>query len=108
MENGRQPPEFSFKLRMNAGTETIDMTPEGDIVPPARPGLSWPMRIGIGAVIVAVLAGLAASAAIFLWLASVLIPIAVVAALIAYAALRFQLWRLKGRDPGFVVRRTRI
>ncbi len=108
MESGRQPPEFRFKLRMSAGPETIDMTPEGDIVPPARPGLSWPMRIGIGAVVVAVLAGLAASAAILLWLASVLIPIAVVAALIAYAALRFQLWRLKGQATGPVVRRPKF
>jgi hypothetical protein len=113
MESGRQPPDFSFKLRLNTGTanagtvnagaETIDMTPEGEMLPPPRAGLSWPMRIGVGALIVAVLCGLAASAAILLWLASVLSPIAVVAALIGYAALRFQLWRMRGRD---VVRRS--
>jgi len=97
MQSGRQPPEFRFKLRMERGgdTQTIDMTPDGGMLPPPRAGLSWPTRIGIGAVFVAVLAGLAASAAIFLWLASVLIPIAIVAAVIAYLALRIQLWRQK-------------
>jgi len=103
MENGRQPPGFSFKLRMSNEAETIDMTPEGDMVPPPSARLTWPLRIGIGAVIVAVLAGLAASAVIFLWLASVLIPIAVVAAVIAYAALRFQLWR--SRSTSIDIRR---
>lgn len=95
MESGRQPPGFSFKLRVSQDSETIDMTPEGEMVPPASAHLSWPLRIGVGAVIVAVLAGLVASAAIFLWLASVLIPVAIVAALIAYVALRFQLWRAR-------------
>ncbi len=71
----------------------IDMTPDGGMLPPPRARLSWPTRIGIGAVIVAVIAGLAAAAAVFLWLASVLIPIALLAALIAYVALRIQLWR---------------
>jgi hypothetical protein len=95
MDRGSQPPEFRFKLRLDrvGGVQTIDMTPDGGMLPPERARLSWPMRIGIGAVIVALLAGLAASAAIFLWLASVLIPVAVVAALVAYAALRIQLWR---------------
>ncbi len=68
------------------------------MAPPPVSGLTWPMRIGIGAVIVAALAGLAASAVLLLWLASILIPIAILAGAVGYAALRFQVWRLRTRS----------
>jgi len=76
--------------------QTIDMTPAGEILP--RPGrLSWPARVGLAAAVIAVLAGLAAAAAIFLWVASLLLPVAILAALVAFAAFKLQLWQ--GRPP---------
>jgi hypothetical protein len=99
MVSMRQPPEFGFTTPGNhtPGVTTIDMTADGRMTPPPVSGLPWTVRIGIGAVIVAAVAGLAASAVVLLWLASILIPVAIVAAAIAYAALRFQLWRLRTR-----------
>ena len=57
------------------------------------------MRLAGIAVIVAVLAGAVAVAALALWVALALIPIALVAGVIAWAAIRFQLWR-SGRSGG--------
>ena len=104
MDRGRQPFEFAH-IRLGGlasgrpGPETIDMTPDGKIGDGGRTGpalrLSWPMRVAAAGVVVAVLAGFAASAVILLWLASILIPIAVVAGLVAYAAFRFQVWRVR-------------
>jgi hypothetical protein len=71
--------------------QTIDMTPAGEILP-RQSGLSWPVRIGIAAGLVALLAGVASAAAIFLWLASLLLPVALVAGAVAYGAFRLQLW----------------
>jgi hypothetical protein len=77
--------------------KTIDMTPSGEFVsPPPRPAAAasiWPLKLAFGAATVAVVAGAVALAAIFLWVASVLIPIAVVAGALAYGAFRFQQWR---------------
>ena len=72
------------------------MTPQGDFRSPA-PGSPWPLRLGLGAALVAAIAGGLALAAVFLWVASVLVPIALVAGLVAYVALRFQMWRVRGR-----------
>ena len=74
---------------------TIDMTPDGRIGEAPALRLSWPMRIAAAGLVVAVLAGFAAGAVILLWLASILIPIAVAAGLIAYLAFRFQVWRVR-------------
>ena len=73
----------------NRVPQTIDMTPGGDFVaPPAR--ATWPLRLGLGAAIVAVVAGAVTVAAVFLWIASVMLPVALVAGAIAYAAFRLQ------------------
>lgn len=74
--------------------QTLDMTPQGEFV--TRPaGGGWPLRLGLGAAIVAAVAGGLALAAVFLWLASVLIPVALVAGLVAYLAFRYQMWRAR-------------
>ncbi len=74
------------------GPRIIDMTPGGDFVaPPARP--NWAVRLGVGAALVAAVAGGLAVAAIFLWIASILIPVALVAGLVAFAAFKLQNWR---------------
>ncbi|MDA8050435.1 MAG: hypothetical protein M0002_10570 [Rhodospirillales bacterium] len=69
----------------------LDLTPEGEFRRPARP--PWAMRLAGWAIVVALIAGGLAVAAVFFWLALLLIPVAIVAALLAYGALRFQLWR---------------
>ena len=75
-------------------TQTIDMTPAGDLLP--RPWrLGWAGRVGIVAAVIAVGAAVTSAAALFLWLASFLLPVAVVAAGVAYLAFRLQLWRLR-------------
>jgi len=76
---------------------TIDMTPEGEFVtqpvPPAPGAGLWAVRLGLGAAVVAAIAGALVVAALVLWVASVMIPVALVAGLVAYAAFRFQMWR---------------
>jgi predicted branched-subunit amino acid permease len=77
----------------------IDMTPAGDILPRSTTGLSWSARIAIGATLVAVLAGFVAAAALFLWIASLLLPVALVAGAVAYAAFRLQSGRGRSIAP---------
>ncbi len=74
----------------------IEMRLDGDLLPP-RP--TWPMRLAGAAIIVAVLTGVIAVAALAFWLALALIPVALVAGVVAWAAIRFQLWR-NGRRFG--------
>ncbi|MGH7041829.1 MAG: hypothetical protein ACREFY_06825 [Acetobacteraceae bacterium] len=68
----------------------IEMRIDGDLLPSTP---SWPMRLAGVAIIVAVLAGAVAVAALIFWLALALIPVALVAGMVAWAAIRFQLWR---------------
>ena len=78
----------------------LDMTPQGEFVSHSayRSGsATWPLRLGLGAAVVAAVTGGLAIAAIFLWLASVLIPVALVAGGVAYVAFRYQKWRLQQR-----------
>ncbi|HTW29650.1 MAG TPA: hypothetical protein VME92_21175 [Acetobacteraceae bacterium] len=68
----------------------IDMTPDGQFVHRPPPLLS---RVALGALVVAALAGLLAGAALALWIAMALIPIAVLAGVVAWVAFRIQRWR---------------
>ena len=77
---------------------TLDMTPDGQFrTPPQAP---WAARILRYAIVVAVLAGALAAAALVLWFALILIPVAIGAALVAYAAFRWRLWKLRRSYPG--------
>ena len=69
----------------------IEMRIDGSFASP--PTGSWPIKIAGTALIVAVLTGALAVAAVLFWLALVLIPVALIAGLIAWAAVRFQFWR---------------
>jgi hypothetical protein len=75
-------------------TQTIDMTPAGDVLP-RQVQLGWPARIGLVAALVALAALGVSAAAIFLWLASILLPVAIVAGAVAYGAFKLQLWRIR-------------
>jgi hypothetical protein len=79
----------------------IDMTPEGAFVDPPRP-LRPPIlsRVMLWAIIVAVLAGALSIAAFALWLALLILPVAVGAAVVAYAVFRFQAWRAQHSVSG--------
>ena len=78
----RQPPE-------------LDMLPDGTIRP-IQPPIA--VRVFRWAVVIALLAGALAVAALALWFALLLIPVAIAAGLIAWLAFRYQLWRA-GRSP---------
>ena len=74
----------------------IDMTPDGRFREPLRtPGTRVPVsfKLLIGAVVVAVLAGTAALAALALWVVSMLLPVMIIAGGVAYAAFKYRQWR---------------
>jgi hypothetical protein len=69
----------------------IDMTPDGRFAgPQPAPVSSKILRL---ALLVAGVAGVIAIAALALWLALTLIPIAIGAGLIAYGVLRYRMWK---------------
>lgn len=69
----------------------LDMTLDGEFVEPPHPPIT--SRIMLWAIIVAVMAGALAIAAFALWLALLILPVAVGAGLIAYGMFRYRLWR---------------
>ena len=77
----------------------IDMTPDGrfrePLRHPGRGGTRVPVsfKLLVGAVIVAVLAGTAAVAALALWVVSMLLPVMLIAGGVAYAAFKYRQWR---------------
>ena len=79
----------------------IDMTPDGEFVDMRRTGAApFSVKvIGVG-VLVAIVAGGLAIAALALWLAMTLIPIAIAGAAIAYAVFRVQLWWTRRHSLG--------
>ncbi len=92
--------------------KTIDMTLAGDFVDAPPPPFArqpprdprgpqrrppWQVRLAGGAVLVAVLSAAATIVIVSLWLAAVLIPVVITAALLGYGFLRFQLWRARSR-----------
>lgn len=72
----------------------IDMLPDGSFRQPARPPVAT--RVFIWAVIVASIAGALSIAAFALWIALIILPVALAAGAIAYLAFRFQVWRAGG------------
>ena len=81
------------------------MTPDGQFRAPAGPKLSTRI-VGI-AVLVAVLAGAVAFAAFALWIALMLVPVFLLAVLVAVGTLRFRGWQAQRRRAygGGAVRR---
>ena len=68
----------------------LDLLPDGSYRTRRAPIAA---RIFAWAVVVAVVAGALALAAVALWVALILIPVVVVAGLIAWLAFRYQVWR---------------
>jgi hypothetical protein len=69
----------------------LEMTLEGEFVSPPTPPLST--KIMFWAIVIAVLAGALTLAALALWVALLVLPIAVGAALIGYIMFRYRMWR---------------
>ncbi len=72
----------------------IELLPDGGYRP-RRPPIA--ARIFTWAVVIAAIAGALAVAALALWFALILIPIVLVAGLVAWVAFRYQLWRARQR-----------
>jgi len=70
------------------------MTPEGEFRTPPKPPLVT--RIMFWAILVAAGAGALFVAAFALWLALIILPVALLAAAIAWLTWRFQVWRAGG------------
>lgn len=85
-----------IRSHRHSDPNTIDMTPDGRFTAPEAPPLS--AQILRAAIVIAALAGTFALAALVLWFALMLIPVAIGAALIAYGAFRYRVWRLR-RGP---------
>jgi hypothetical protein len=69
----------------------LEMTLEGEFVSPPKPPLST--KIMFWAVLIAVLAGAVTLAALALWVALLVLPIAIGAALVGYLMFRYRMWR---------------
>jgi hypothetical protein len=86
------------RFPQSAEPPPLDMTLDGQFREPRA--IPVAARIGGIAVLVAVVAGLGALALRALWFALALVPIALGAGLVAWAALRFQRWRSPPRRFG--------
>ena len=82
---------------MNRIPPVIDMAPDGTFRT-KPPGMRAPLsfKLLLGATIVAVLAGAAAVAALALWIAALLLPVAVIAVAVAWGAYKYRTWRRGG------------
>ena len=84
------------------------MTAEGDFVTPTRnpkPPLGTRLLIWVAAF--AAIAFSCVVAVFALWLLAFLIPVALVAAIVAYAMFRYQMWRNGGSVQGGTIRWVR-
>ena len=76
----------------------LDMTIDGEFVePPVAPVAN---RILLWAMIVSVLAGALVIAALALWFAMMILPVAAGAGVVAYGMYRYRLWRLQSALSG--------
>jgi hypothetical protein len=83
--------------------QIIDMTLEGEfIVPPPPPKPPLGARIMLWAIVAMVLSVTVLIVALTFWFVVMLLPVLLGAALVAYLAFRYQMWRGGG---GFPVRR---
>jgi hypothetical protein len=82
----------------------IDMTLEGEFVaPPAPPTPPVGARIMLWAIVAVMLSLAALIVALAFWVVVMILPVVLGAALVAYLAFRYQLWR--GGARTFVIRR---
>ena len=95
---GRRP--NSLPIMVNRLPPQIDVLPDGSYREIPVRGPSLVTQVGRYALVVAVLAGVVALASLAFWLAISLIPIAIGAGLVAWAAFRFRVWQMS-RNSSF-------
>lgn len=84
--------------RMAEDGRTIDMTPDGQFrAPPPTP---WATKLLRWAIVVGVVAAALSLAGLVLWFALMLIPVVLAAALVAYGALRWRMWKARQARSG--------
>jgi len=76
----------------------IEMRPDGSFVDP--PTVPWSVRILRVAIILAVLSAALAGAILLIGFALFLIPVAIGAAVVAWAAFRYRLWKVSRSAGG--------
>ena len=85
---------------MDRNPTVIDMTLDGAFRTPPRAAAGVPLSFKVlaGAVLVAVMAGAIAVAALAIWVVSLLLPVLIIAAGVAWATVQYRRWRLlRGR-----------
>jgi hypothetical protein len=76
----------------------LDMTIEGEFVSPPTPPIA--SRILMWVVVIAIVAGALSLAAFALWLALLILPVALGAGIIAWAMFRYRMWRMQRAMAG--------
>jgi uncharacterized membrane protein YhaH (DUF805 family) len=97
---------------MSHSPPTLDMRPDGTFRAPPGPIVPMSYKIMLGAIAVAAIAGTLTVAALAIWVISMLLPVMLVAGVVAWAAMRFRGWRARGASgsagsPGTWPRNTR-
>lgn len=77
----------------------LDMRPDGTFrAPPPQGGVLFTTKVALGAGLVAVLGGALLMAALMVWFVSLVLPAVVIAAGVAFVALKLRGWQLR-RTP---------
>jgi hypothetical protein len=92
---GNLAPAMRITIKRPLPDDTIDMTLDGEILTPPPPTLL--QRVLRGIVAIALVGAVVASTVLALWFALLLVPIVLIAGVIAWAAWRWQLWRMPRR-----------
>ncbi len=93
---------------MNREPPIIDMRPDGTFLPPPgrRPVVPMSAKLMLGGILVAALGISVAIAALAIWVVSLVLPVIIIAAAVAWAAMKFRRWQsfrgqpLAPRAPG--------
>ena len=80
---------------MNRIPPTLDMLPDGSFRSASAPpnGLPLSFKLMVGAMLVALVAGAIAVAALALWLFSMVLPVLIIAGAAAWATMKFRRWQ---------------
>jgi hypothetical protein len=80
---------------MNRIPPTLDMLPDGSFrSSPQAARVPFSFKLTVVAVLVALVAGAIAVAALALWVLSMVLPVLILAGVAAWAAMRFRRWQL--------------
>ncbi|HYZ64748.1 MAG TPA: hypothetical protein VE650_20020 [Acetobacteraceae bacterium] len=80
---------------MNRIPPTLDMLPDGSFrSPPPPTGVPLSTKLLFGAVLVAMVAGAIAVAAVAVWVLSMVLPVLVVAGVVAWGLIKYRRWQL--------------